>query len=93
MLEKNHKKSCFSNENDYHLIPNLLTFRNMFINKPILICLIFLSSINSIFANEINIYTSRHYDLDVKLYQDFTDLTGIKVNIISAKCFNRKTQI
>ena len=57
----------------------------MFINKPILICLIFLSSINSIFANEINIYTSRHYDSDVKLYQDFTDLTGIKVNIISAK--------
>ena len=57
----------------------------MFINKPILICLIFLSSVNSIFANEVNIYTSRHYDSDVKLYQDFTDQTGIKVNIISAK--------
>ena len=34
---------------------------------------------------EVNVYTSRHYDSDEKLYEDFTDLTGIKVNIISAK--------
>ena len=34
---------------------------------------------------EVNIYTSRHYDSDTKLYEDFTRETGIKVNIISAK--------
>ena len=36
-------------------------------------------------ASEVNIYTSRHYDSDASLYSEFTDLTGIKVNIISGK--------
>ena len=36
-------------------------------------------------ASEVNIYTSRHYDSDSALYKEFTDLTGIKVNIISGK--------
>ena len=36
-------------------------------------------------ASEVNIYTSRHYDSDAALYKEFTDLTGIKVNIISGK--------
>ncbi len=60
-------------------------FRNMFQNKLILISLVLLSVLNSIYASELNVYTSRHYDSDLKLYQDFTDQTGIKVNIISAK--------
>jgi len=47
--------------------------------------------INLLFSNflfvdeEVNVYTSRHYDSDTKLYEDFTEETGIKVNIISAK--------
>ena len=34
---------------------------------------------------EVNIYTSRHYDADELLYDEFTQETGIKVNIISGK--------
>ena len=36
-------------------------------------------------SNEVNIYTSRHYDSDDLLYKDFSNSTGIKVNIISGK--------
>lgn len=36
-------------------------------------------------AGEVNIYTSRHYDTDLALYDDFTDQTGIQVNRIEAK--------
>ena len=32
---------------------------------------------------EVNVYTSRHYDVDNILYAEFTKKTGIKVNIIS----------
>ena len=35
-------------------------------------------------GGEVNIYTSRHYDTDLALYDDFTDQTGIKVNRIEA---------
>jgi iron(III) transport system substrate-binding protein len=33
---------------------------------------------------EVNIYSSRHYDTDLRLYEDFTAETGIKVNRIEA---------
>ncbi len=35
-------------------------------------------------TGEVNIYSSRHYDTDLKLYEDFTRETGIKVNRIEA---------
>jgi iron(III) transport system substrate-binding protein len=35
-------------------------------------------------AGEINLYSSRHYDTDLALYEDFTKATGIKVNRIEA---------
>ena len=34
---------------------------------------------------EVNIYSSRHYDTDARLYSDFTEATGIKVNLIEGK--------
>ncbi|GAA0466630.1 Fe(3+) ABC transporter substrate-binding protein [Alkalibacillus silvisoli] len=34
-------------------------------------------------AGEVNIYTSRHYDVDDEIYSDFTAETGIEVNIIN----------
>ena len=34
------------------------------------------------YAQEVNIYSSRHYDGDEQLYQGFTDATGITVNRI-----------
>ncbi|ARD47386.1 Fe(3+) ABC transporter substrate-binding protein [Sporosarcina sp. P33] len=36
-------------------------------------------------GGEVNIYTARHYDVDAILYEDFTEKTGIKVNVIEAK--------
>ncbi|MEM7047401.1 MAG: extracellular solute-binding protein [Pseudomonadota bacterium] len=33
-------------------------------------------------GNELNIYTSRHYDTDQKLYDAFTQRTGVKVNVV-----------
>ena len=33
-------------------------------------------------AQEINVYSSRHYDTDLALYENFTEQTGIKVNLI-----------
>ena len=40
---------------------------------------------NSAVANEINIFSARHYDSDVQLYNKFTAKTGIKVNVVSGK--------
>ncbi len=34
---------------------------------------------------EVNLYSSRHYDTDERLYSDFTDATGIKINRIEGK--------
>ena len=34
------------------------------------------------FANEVNIFSARHYDSDVQLYEKFTAKTGIKVNVV-----------
>lgn len=33
-------------------------------------------------ANEVNLYSARHYDTDLALYDAFTAATGIKVNLI-----------
>jgi len=56
---------------------------NNLIKSLIAISLLF--SLSEIVASEVNIYTSRHYDSDNLLYEDFTKATGIKVNIISGK--------
>ncbi len=36
-------------------------------------------------AQQVNLYTARHYQTDEKLYSDFTKATGIKLNRIDAK--------
>ena len=36
-------------------------------------------------AAEVNIFSARHYDSDVQLYEKFTAATGIKVNVVSGK--------
>lgn len=33
----------------------------------------------------VNVYSARHYDVDAKLYEQFTRETGIKVNVIEGK--------
>ena len=37
------------------------------------------------FASEVNVFSARHYDSDIQLYEKFTAKTGIKVNIVSGK--------
>jgi len=37
------------------------------------------------FSSEVNVFSARHYDSDVQLYEKFTAKTGIKVNVISGK--------
>ena len=54
--------------------------------KTIIISYLFLVAFaGSLFANEVNIFSARHYDSDVQLYEKFTAKTGIKVNVISGK--------
>ncbi len=35
-------------------------------------------------SQEVNVYTHRHYEVDQMLFERFTELTGIKVNVINA---------
>ena len=49
------------------------------------IILVYFNSDDIVESKEVNIYTSRHYDADDLLYEQFTKKTGIKVNIISGK--------
>ena len=54
--------------------------------KFIVASLLFLSSmLGNVFANEVNVFTSRHYESDIELYKKFTERTGIKVNVISGE--------
>ena len=34
------------------------------------------------FADELNLYSARHYDTDLQLYDGFTEATGIEINLI-----------
>lgn len=36
-------------------------------------------------SEKINIYTHRHYDVDQQLFEQFTEATGIEVNVVKAK--------
>ncbi len=46
------------------------------------IAFVVLVAVGSAAANEVNIYSSRHYDADDQLYKLFEEQTGIKVNLI-----------
>ena len=47
--------------------------------------LAFLFISTSLIAQEVNIFSARHYDSDVQLYKKFEAKTGIKVNVVSGK--------
>jgi len=79
----------FANDNHYHYsvtdnhyqLKKIMRFK-IFIGL-IAYFAIFVFSISQ--SNEINIFSARHYDSDVQLYEKFTNKTGIKVNVISGK--------
>ena len=45
----------------------------------------FFSIFQSSLSNEINLFTTRHYEADYDIYKKFQNKTGIKINIISGK--------
>jgi len=53
--------------------------------KIVLLIAFFISLISNSYANEVNIFSARHYDSDIQLYEKFTAKTGIKVNVVSGK--------
>ena len=48
-----------------------------------LIASLFATSV--VMANEVNVFNARHYKADGELYSKFTNMTGIKVNLINGK--------
>lgn len=57
--------------------------RNLFI--VLIGTTMFTSAIATANSAELNLYSSRHYDTDERLYTDFTEATGIKINRIEGK--------
>ena len=53
--------------------------------KTTLITILMIFFANITFALEVNVFSARHYDSDIQLYEKFTAKTGIKVNILSGK--------
>jgi len=54
--------------------------------KKITILGLFFAFISTVaIASEVNIFSARHYDSDIQLYEKFTSKTGIKVNVVSGK--------
>lgn len=54
--------------------------------KTITLAALLLGTAAPAFADgELNLYSSRHYDTDERLYSDFTELTGITINRIEGK--------
>lgn len=55
-------------------------------SKPLaLIGLMAATAMPAFAAGELNLYSSRHYDTDERLYSDFEDATGITINRIEGK--------
>lgn len=56
------------------------------ITTALLVCATTATAIASsaVAEGELNLYSSRHYDTDERLYSDFTDMTGITINRIEA---------
>jgi len=58
-----------------------------------ILCLLSFFLLGSVQANEVNIFSARHYDSDVQLYEKFTAKTGNKVNVIYGKSGAREKRI
>ncbi|MCF6443305.1 extracellular solute-binding protein [Nereida sp. MMG025] len=61
----------------------------MSLNKPLFLAALAtttaLTSVPSFAEGELNLYSSRHYDTDERLYSDFEEMTGITINRIEGK--------
>ncbi|MEO9824788.1 MAG: extracellular solute-binding protein [Paracoccaceae bacterium] len=57
----------------------------MHIKSSLLAALIVTTALPALAEGEVNLYSSRHYDTDERLYSDFTEATGITINRIEGK--------
>lgn len=57
----------------------------MIMTASLTTALVALGPVAAFAEGEVNLYSSRHYDTDERLYSDFTDATGITVNRIEGK--------
>jgi iron(III) transport system substrate-binding protein len=55
------------------------------VSFSLLVAATFGAAMPALADGELNLYSSRHYDTDERLYSDFTDATGIKINRIEGK--------
>jgi len=53
--------------------------------KISILAIIFYLIYSPVFSAEVNVFSARHYDSDIQLYEKFTAKTGIKVNVVSGK--------
>ena len=53
--------------------------------RLIIISILFAFISSFALAAEVNVFSARHYDSDIQLYEKFTAATGIKVNVVSGK--------
>ena len=54
-------------------------------SKTPIFALAIAATVTPALAEELNLYSSRHYDTDERLYSDFTEATGITINRIEGK--------
>ena len=61
--------------------------------RPIFLALAATLAAAPALAEELNLYSARHYDTDERLYADFEDQSGITINRIEAKASELATRI
>ena len=54
----------------------------MHTKSPLIAAMIAATALPAFAEGELNLYSSRHYDTDERLYSDFTEATGITINRI-----------
>ena len=70
------------NENSYH---SQCGEKDNFMRKITIFTLLLSLFSTLLAASEVNVFSARHYDTDIQLYKNFTEKTGIKVNVVSGK--------
>jgi iron(III) transport system substrate-binding protein len=61
------------------------SFRSTVSRAGLAAALLIASSPLALATGELNLYSSRHYDTDERLYSDFEEQSGIKINRIEGK--------
>ena len=63
----------------------LISMKGKKMRKIVLLISVFFTLFGISNADEVNIFSARHYHSDIQLYEKFTVKTGIKINVVSGK--------